>query len=71
MNTCETCYWWKGYGTDHLIRQEYHNCGQCKNPRLTTAYPYSDGLSSGELIGCECEPITGADFGCIHWEAKQ
>jgi hypothetical protein len=57
MKTCKDCKWWIGFA--------FHNDGKCGNDRVN-----DDGRASAygdRQLGLL---ITGPDFGCVHWTAK-
>ena len=49
--------------------------GRCDHPKLQFDSfgdaPTGDVLSAGEGVYSACQPITGPDFGCIHFEQKE
>jgi hypothetical protein len=64
MNTCKDCKWW---GASFMYE------GLCHHPLVGVEYrdpPEVNNMLSVDSVGVVVV-IVGADFGCIHWEAKE
>ena len=67
MNTCATCHWW------HPIKiiRKYRMFAICDHEKLHNGRG-RDTLSLGTNKRDQMvKPVTGRDFGCVHWEAKK
>lgn len=82
---CWTCKHW-GVGSQLMATKSYLDDGKyvtvpitakaCGNPQLVDIDGHGKGYAAIEANGFGldypvCDFITGPDFGCIHWEAKE
>jgi hypothetical protein len=77
MNTCGTCAYWEI--KDWMDRENGHPIGFCQSEMVCKP---TYGLGDKKVFspfkvftcdegGCTGELMTGSEFGCIHWRAKE
>ena len=78
MNTCESCkYWTRGETKwDSIESEDFGGCDSgCIDYKFTMPDEYELSLVDTTCIIVEYDEewgaMTGKDFGCVHWEAKE
>lgn len=63
MNTCKDCRWWKDQ------RVDIGDWRACTFPHAR--WPAAHGVSTLYASTDDAPVVTGPDFGCVNWEARE